>query len=123
MRYSKKHVLVLVMVFITWCIIYFISLRILPLIPLKYGMVVDIIGFLILPGILIMVLLWDISIMANSQIYMLWGIFFGAVIYIGSPGFYVLLAHLIMRRMERNALNSKTNNGGITTLFGPNDKL
>jgi len=91
--------------------------------PPKYGIVEDVIICLILPGTLIMALLWDISIMANSQIYMLWGIFFGAVIYIGSPGFYVLLAHLIMRRMERNALNSKTNNGGITTLFGPNDKL
>ena len=74
---------------------------------------------LILPGAFIMVIpnLWYIA-----QFHIFFVIILMIIVYVGSPGLYILIAHLIMSRMERNSLKSKTKKGDILTLFGTNDK-
>ena len=121
MRYSKKRVLIIV--FIAWCVFFFAS-ALIPLTPLRYTMAEDIILYLIMPGVLVEFIL---EFLSGGAIGLLSGSVTSVIIklllvYISSPGFYLVITYLIMRRMERHPLNSKTNNGNITTLSGSDDK-
>ena len=126
MRYSKKRVLVIV--FVAWCIL-FIFCVFFPLLlfaPIK-SKFYEIIFFCILPGGFIVDFLethklgLDGWYLLHAQPIIL--IIVMCLAFIVSPGFYLGITYLIMRRMERYSINSKTNNGNITTLFGSNDKI
>ena len=114
----------MIIVFVTWCILFFAIPFIISLTPLENTMFEDIILYLIMPGILVTFFLEFCTggaymVMSGTPISITILIF---VVYIGSPIFYLLIAYLIMKRVERYSLNSKTNNGNITTILGSNDE-
>ena len=120
MRYTKKRVLIIV--FVIWCILFFVFLctPILKPFEINNPIVIEIIGCCIMPSALIALFvgsLFDVVIWDVGGPYVL--IIVLGIIYISPPFFYMGIAYLIMRRMERNSLK---NNGDIITLFGSNDK-
>ena len=102
MRYTRKRVLVLVIVFVVWCIFFFVGTRYLRLTPLAHTIAGDIISGLILPGALIAELLNPWALLHGNNLSF---IFLVCLVFIGSPGIYLLIAHLIMRHIERRAQN------------------
>jgi len=122
MQYTKKRVFVLVIVFLVWCMFFYISTHFLRFMPLAQTFLGDVIMYFILPGGLITILLGESTAWYIMHAHPLCFILMICVIFIVSPGFYLGIAHLIMSRMERYSHNSKTKKGDILTLFGTNDK-
>ena len=100
MRYTRKRVLIIV--FVAWCILFFGGTYVLWLTPLKDTFAGNIIISLIIPGALFAELLGGWSLLHGN---MLSFVFLVCLVYIGSPGIYLLIAHLIMRHIERRAQN------------------
>ena len=123
MRYTKKRVLIIV--FVIWCILFFVFLCtpiVKPIIVKAYPIVGEIIFCFIFPGALIALLLGDLGDSIGwylMHVHPFIMIFLICAVIISSPFFYVGIAYLIMRRMERYSLK---NNGDIITPFGSNDK-
>ena len=109
-------------VFVIWCIFFFVFICIPTLKPLEFTMAFNIIICIIMPGYLIVFLLGDSNGWYLLHSYPIVIIVIACIVYISSPLIYLWIAHLIMSRMERNSLKSKTKKGDILTLFGTNNK-